>query len=181
MRILAAAIACALVSTTASAHDLGISRMNLVERADGTVHARFTFAAREVSAALDRDGHVAVDVRSDGESCAAGAVTTTTEGDGVVLEEDFACSPATRSLEVVAYFVTQMSGSHEDVAILETPEGTHEELLRPSHRAIRVELSRPRRESPHRWTPAAIACAAAAAVALLAFGIRYILRVKPKS
>ncbi|HEY1957991.1 MAG TPA: hypothetical protein VGH28_20360 [Polyangiaceae bacterium] len=179
MRTVAAAIAFALVAALARetcAHSLGISRMELDEQPSGAIRARFTFAAREADAALDRDGHVAVDVRSDDEPCAPGAVTTTPDGDGVVLEETFACTKATRSLEAIAYFVTQMSGSHEDVAILQTPEGTHEELLSPSHRAIRVALSRPRRESPHRSHTAAILCAAAAAVALLAFAIRSILR-----
>lgn len=171
------ALAIALASAVADGHDLGVSRMNLTERDDGSVHGQFTFAARDAEAAFDRDGHVAVDVRADGESCAPGPATITPQGDGMQIDEDFTCAEkATRSLEAIAYFVTQIGGSHEDVAILETPEGTHEELLRPSHRAIAVALRRPRRESPHRWVPVAVACAAIVALALLAFGIRSILR-----
>ena len=184
MRNVALAIACALAlalaPSVARAHDLGISRMNLAEQPDGKIRARFTFTAREAAAAFDRDGHVAVDVRTDGESCVPGPVTTTPDGDGLVVDEDFACAKATRSIEAIAYFVTQMGASHEDVAIVETPEGTHEELLRPSHRAIVVSLARaPRRESPRRGKIAAIvgiAVAAAAALALVLGAIRSILR-----
>lgn len=177
MRSVALAIACALVASPALAHDVGISRMNLAELPDGKIHARFTFTAREAAAAFDRDGHVAVDVRTDGESCVPGPVTTTPDGDGLVVDEDFACAKATRSIEAIAYFVTQMGASHEDVAIVETPEGTHEELLRASHRAIVVSLARaPRRESPRRGKIAAIAAAGAAALALVIAAIRSILR-----
>jgi len=159
----------------AAAHTLGLSRCDLVERADGSIHGRFNFAAREAEAAFDRDGHVAVDVRTDGQSCAPGPVTTAPDGDGIVVDEDFACTAATRSIEVIAYFVTQMSGSHEDVASLETAEGTHQELLTPDHRALVLELARPRRESPRR-SPALVVGLVAAAVALLAIAIRSILR-----
>lgn len=171
-----AVIALLLVALPAAAHTLGLSRTELVERPDGTVHGRFSFAAREAGGAFDQDGHVAIDVRADGRACAPGPVTTRPDGDGVVVDEDFACERATRSLEAIAYFVTQMSGAHEDVASLETVEGTHEELLTPDHRALVVELSRPRRESPHRARVLVLAGAAAAAAALLALAIRSILR-----
>lgn len=174
---IAFALALSLAESDARAHDLGISRMNLVEQPDGKIHARFTFTAREASAAFDRDGHVAVDVRTDGESCVPGPATTTPDGDGLLVDEDFACAKATRSIEAIAYFVTQMGPSHEDVAIVETPEGTHEELLRASHRAIVVALSRaPRRESPRRGKIAALAAAGAVALALVIVAIRYILQ-----
>jgi hypothetical protein len=169
-------LAVVLAAATAAAHTLGISRSELVERADGTIHGRFVFAAREADAAFDRDGHVAVDVRTDGESCAPGPVTTAPDGDGLVIDEDFACKKATRSIDAIAYFVTQMSGAHEDVAMLQTPEGTHQELLTPSHRTITVTLNRPRRAAPHRGRAIAVVAGAAAALALLAVAIRSILR-----
>ena len=147
--------------------------MDLVERADGTVHGRFVFAAREAAGAFDREGRVAVDVKSDGVSCAAGPATTTPDGDGIVVEEDFSCAKATTSIEAIAYFVTEMGAQHEDVARIETPESTHEELLRAPHRTIVLELHRKRAESPQRgW----IAGIAVAALALIAIAIRSILK-----
>jgi hypothetical protein len=147
--------------------------MNLVERPDGSIHGRFVFAAREAQGAFDRDGHVAVDVKTDGVSCAPGPATSTPDGDGVIVEEDFACARATRSIEAIAYFVTEMGAQHEDVARIETAESTHEELLRAPHRTILLELHRRRAESPQRgW----IAALVVAAVALIAIAIRSILR-----
>lgn len=169
-------LAVLLASGVAAAHTLGISRTDLVERADGSIHGRFTFAAAEAAEAFDRDGHVAIEVRTDGEACTPGPVTRAVDGDGLVVDEDFACAKATRSIEAIAYFVTQMTGSHEDVAVVETPEGTHEELLRPDHRTIAVTLARPRRVTPHRTRNVALVAGAAAAVALLALAIRSILR-----
>lgn len=176
MTRLALALGVLLGASVASAHTLGVSRADLVERPDGSIHGRFSFAAREAPSALDPDGHVAIDVRTDGRPCTPGPVTSSADGDGVVLEEDFACTKATRSIDAIAYFVTQMSGAHEDVARIETPEGTHQALLAPDHRTLSVSLARPRRETSRRGRTLAIALGAAAAVALLALAIRSILR-----
>jgi hypothetical protein len=150
--------------------------MELVERDDGAIHGRFVFAAREAHVAFDKDGHVAVDVKTDGASCAPGPVTTARDGDGLVVDEDFACTKATTSIEAIAYFVTEMGGAHEDIARIVTKESTHEELLRAPHRSIVLELHRPRAEAPHRsrW----LAAMAIAAVALIALAIRSILQKK---
>ncbi len=173
MRALVSLVGVMAIAGTASAHDLGVSRMNLVERPDGSIHGRFTFAAREAQGAFDRDGHVAVEVKSDGVACKPGPATSTPDGDGVVVEEDFACARATTSIEAIAYFVTEMGAQHEDIARVETAESTHEELLRAPHRTILLELHRKRAEAPQRgW----IAAFAIAAVALIALAIRSILK-----
>jgi hypothetical protein len=163
------------IASSAAAHDLGVSRMELVERDDGSIHGRFTFAAREAHVAFDKDGHVAVDVKTDGASCVAGPVTTARDGDGLVVDEDFACARATTSIEAIAYFVTEMGGAHEDVARIVTKDATHEELLRAPHRALVLELHRPTRaRTPRSW----IVAVAVAAVALIALAIRSILKGK---
>jgi hypothetical protein len=158
------------IAATASAHQAGVSRMDLEERPNGAIHGRFAFAARDVDGALDRDGHVSVEVKTDGAACSAGPVTTTPDGDGVILEEDFACTRATRSIEAIAYFLID-----ESVARVVTAEGAHEELLRAPHRTIVLELAR-KGEPPgpvrRTWVPAI----AIGVVALLALAIRSILR-----
>ena len=131
------------------------------------------FAAREAEGAFDHDGHVAVEVKSDGAPCKPGPATSTPDGDGIVVEESFACARATTSIEAIAHFVTEMGSQHEDVARIETAESTHEELLRAPHRTILLELHRKRAEAPQRgW----IAALAISLVALIALGIRSILK-----
>jgi hypothetical protein len=153
----------------ALAHDLGVSRTELAEAENGSIHARFTFAAREAAAAFDRDGHVNAEVKADGVACAPGAATTAPDGDGVLVDEDFACTRATSSIEATLYFVTEMGGTHEDIARITADATSHEELLRAPHRTILLELHRKKAEAPHRpW----IAVAVVVAVALIVLGIR---------
>ena len=163
--------ACAnLTSARAHAHGANVSRTDLVEN-DRGVHARFSFAAVDAKNAFDRDGHVSIDVKTDGVSCAPGPATTTPDGaDGVIVEEDFACARATSSIEATLYFVTELGGTHEDVAMITAPELTHEELLRAPHRTILLELHRAKKtESPQRPF---VVLGAIAAVALIALAIR---------
>jgi hypothetical protein len=158
-----------LAPSLAGAHDLGVSRTELAEAENGSIHARFTFAAREAAAAFDRDGHVNAEVKTDGVACAPGPATSAPEGDGVVVDEDFACTRATSSIEATLYFVTEMGGTHEDVARITAEQTSHEELLRAPHRTILLELRRKKAEAPHRpW----IAVAVVALVALIVLGIR---------
>ncbi len=158
------------IAKGASAHDVGVWSTELTERADGTIHARVSLAAVEAPLAMDHDAHIAMEVHSDDTKCAPGPVTTTPDGDGVILEEDFACTRATLSIDMVEYFGT------EDVVTLTTAEGMHQELLDNSHRAMFVELHRavpaPKRASRAPW----IAGGALAAVALIAIAIQRILR-----
>lgn len=160
-----------LASTRARAHDPNVSRTDLVEGGDaGAIHGRFTFSASDAKNALDRDGHVSVDVKTDGASCTPGPVTTTPDGDGVIVDEDFACTRAASSIEATLYFVTELGDTHEDVARIAASESSHEELLRAPHRTIVLELHRkPKAEAPQRpwWVLGMIA-----AVALIAFAIR---------
>jgi hypothetical protein len=149
---------------------LGVSRSELVESESGSIHGRFTFAAREVAGAFDRDGHVSALLKTDGASCAPGPATSTPDGDGVIVDEDFACARATASIEATLFFVTELGGAHEDVARIQTRETAHEELLRAPHRTIALELHRATKaQSPRRpW----IVLGAIAAVALIALAIR---------
>ena len=165
------AFACAmLASSHALAHDPNVSRTDLVESDAGVIHARFTFAASDAKNALDRDGHVSIDVKTDGASCTAGPATTAPDGDGVIVDEDFACTRATSSIEATLYFVTELGGTHEDIARIAAPESSHEELLRAPHRTILLELHRKTKaEAPQRpW----LVLGTIAAVALIAFAIR---------
>ena len=156
-----------MVAASASAHDLGVSRSELVESQNGSIHARFTFAAREVAGAFDRDGHVSAVVKTDGASCAPGPATSTPDGDGVIVDEDFACARATASIEATLFFVTELGGTHEDVARIQTRETSHEELLRAPHRTILLELHRKKAEAPHRSWMIGVAIAAVALIALV--------------
>jgi len=159
-----------MVASPALAHDPNVSRTDLVETDAGGIHGRFTFTAIDAKNALDRDGHVSIDVRTDGASCAPGPVTTTPDGDGVIFDEDFACTRATSSIEATLYFVTELGGTHEDIARIAASESSHEELLRAPHRTILLELHRKAKaESPQRaW----LVLGTIAAVALIAFAIR---------
>jgi hypothetical protein len=165
-----------VVSSRAYAHDPNVSRTDLVEGDAGAIHGRFTFAAGDAKNALDHDGHLSIDVKTDGVSCAPGPVTTMPDGDGVILDEDFACARATASIEATLYFVTELGGTHEDIARVAAAESSHEELLRAPHRTILLELHRKASaEKPQRpwWVLGAIA-----AVALIAFAIRS--RMRPR-
>ena len=164
-----------VASNPARAHDPNVSRSDLVETDAGGIHGRFTFAASDAKNAFDRDGHVSIDVKTDGVSCAPGPVTTMPDGDGVIVDEDFACTRATSSIEATLYFVTELGGAHEDIARIAATEASHEELLRAPHRTILLELRRPSRktESPllSTWRPWVV-LGLIAAVALIAFAIR---------
>ena len=159
-----------LASSLAFAHDPNVSRTDLVEGDAGAIHGRFTFAAADANNALDRDGHVSIDVKTDGASCAPGPATTTPDGDGIIVDEDFACTRAASSIEATLYFVTELGTAHEDVARVATAESSHEELLRAPHRTIVLELHRAKTPEPSRrpW----VVLVAIAAVALIAFAIR---------
>lgn len=159
-----------LAPSRAHAHDPNVSRTDLVETDGGGIHGRFTFAAADAKNAFDRDGHVSVDVKTDGSSCAPGPATTTPDGDGVVVDEDFACTRATSSIEATLYFVTELGDTHEDIARVAASDSSHEELLRAPHRTILLELHRKTKaESPQRpW----LVLGMIAAVALIAFAIR---------
>jgi hypothetical protein len=169
-------LAIAMVASRADAHDPNVSRTDLVESdANGGVHGRFSFAAADAKNALDRDGHVSVDVKTDGAPCTPGPATTTPDGaDGIVIDEDFACARATSSIEATLYFVTELGGTHEDVARIATAETSHEELLRAPHRTILLELRRKAKaDAPlgAAWRPWVV-LGAIAAVALIALAIR---------
>ena len=154
-----------LAPSHARAHDPNVSRTDLVETDAGGIHGRFTFAASDAKNAFDRDGHVSIDVKTDGASCTPGPATTTPDGDGVIVDEDFACARAASSIEATLYFVTDLGGAHEDIARVAAPEASHEELLRAPHRTIVLELHRKTKaEAPQRpW----VVLGTIAAVALL--------------
>ncbi|HEX4516025.1 MAG TPA: hypothetical protein VH054_20890 [Polyangiaceae bacterium] len=148
-----------------------MSRTDLVETDAGGIHGRFMFTAIDARNVLDRDGHVAVDVMTDGAPCTPGPATTTPDGDGVIIDEDFACARATSSIEATLYFVTELGGTHEDVARIAASESSHEELLRAPHRTILLELHRGKKKAestPRPW----IVLGLIAAVALIALAIR---------
>lgn len=156
------------LAASAAAHDVGVWSTELTERADGTIHARVSLVATEAPLAMDHDAHLAMELHTDDAKCAPGAVTTTPDGDGAILDEDFACQRATQSIDVVEYFKT------EDVITLTTEEGLHQELLDNSHRAMHVELRRAhvaKRASRAPW----FVGGAIAAVALIAIAIQRIL------
>jgi hypothetical protein len=169
-----------LVASRAHAHDPNVSRTDLVETDAGGIHGRFTFAASDSKNAFDRDGHVSIDVKTDGASCAPGPATTTPDGDGVFVDEDFACTRATTSIEATLYFVTELGGAHEDIARVAAAEASHEELLRAPHRTILLELARPTKKNADSplattWRPWLV-LGAIVAVALIAFAIRSRMR-----
>jgi hypothetical protein len=157
-------------SASAHAHDANVSRTDLVESDAGGIHGRFSFAVADAKNALDRDGHVSIDVKTDGAPCTPGPVTTTPDGDGVIFDEDFACTRATASIEATLHFVTELGGTHEDVARIAASESSHEELLRAPHRTILLELRRGSKKEPRErpW----IVLGAIALVALIALVIR---------
>lgn len=171
-RLRLSALAIVLVATAASAHDVGVWRTEIVERAGAVIHVRHSLLASEAPGAFDHDGHLAIDVRADDTSCKAGEVTTAPDGDGLTLDEDFTCtSTATRSLEVIEYF------AKEDVASITTLEGeTHLEILDVSHRAISVALRRAPPPPRARSFPTKLALGAALALALVGIAIQRILR-----
>jgi hypothetical protein len=149
-----------------------VSRTDLVET-DGGIHGRFTFAAIDAKNALDRDGYVAIDVKTDGTPCTPGPTATTPDGDGVLIDEDFACTRATSSIEATLYFVTELGAMHEDVARILVSESSHEELLRAPHRTILLELHRDKKKTePLTATRPWLVLGVIAAVALIAFVIR---------
>ena len=160
-----------VAASQAHAHSLGVSRTELVESdAGGMIHGHFTFASSDAKNAFDRDGHVSIEVKTDGATCTPGPATSTPDGDGVIVDEDFACIRATSTIEATLFFVTELGGTHEDVARIAVAESSHEELLRAPHRTIVLELHRgTKTQSPQRpW----IVLGTIAAVALIAFGIR---------
>jgi hypothetical protein len=162
-------------ASSASAHDLGVSRSTLTERQDGSIHGQFTFAAREGAAALDPAGHVAIEIRTDGARCTPTLPTATLESDGLVFDEDFACTRATTSIEATVAFVGQMGSAHEHVATLEAwgdNGAVTSELLRGEHRTIALTLHRPRPKTP-RMVLVALALGGAL---VLVVAIRSILR-----
>jgi hypothetical protein len=154
------------------AHDLGVSRSTFTEEPNGNVHARCTFATRDLERTIDHDAHIAVDVRADDVSCTPGAVTIAPDSDGSIADEDFACTRATRSIEAIEYFGT------EDVATITTHEGSHQELLGASHRAISVSLHRTTAPPQRSSRAFAYAFGSIVVLALCAFAIRSILRRK---
>jgi hypothetical protein len=141
-----------VVALPARAHDLGVSRSTLTEGADGSVRGQFTFATSEAPAALDAKGHVAIAVFADNEQCVPGAATSRpAEGDAVVIEEDFACTPATSSIEATVEFLPRMAGAHENIASIAAvgeSVASASEFLSGNHRTITLELHRPRRKTP---------------------------------
>ena len=168
-------LAMALSAPSASAHELGVSRSTLTEREDGSIHGQFTFAAREGASALDPVGHLAIEVRTDGERCTPSLPTATLESDGLVFDEDFACTRATTSIDATIAFVGQMGSAHENVATLEgwgDASTITSELLRGEHRTIALELHRPRPKTP-RMVFVALALGGAL---VLVVAIRSILR-----
>jgi hypothetical protein len=140
-----------LMAAGADAHDPGTSRTMLTEQADGTIHGTFTFAAVEARSALGGDGHVAVDVATDGNPCSAGAVVETKDEDDLVFDEDFACARATTSIVITARFLDKLGGAHESGASIEAFGDTSNiafEFLRGDHRTIAKELHRPKPKMP---------------------------------
>jgi hypothetical protein len=169
------ALACAgamLASSHAYAHDPNVSRTDLVETDAGGIHGRFSFTAGDSKNALDRDGHVSIDVKTDGAACSPGPATTTPDGDGVIIDEDFACARAASSIEATLYFVTELGSTHEDIARIAVSESSHEELLRAPHRTILLELRRkPKAEAPLAvaWRPWLVLGTIAAVALLIVF------------
>ena len=156
-----------LVPATVHAHDRGTSRTMLTELENGTVHGTFTFAASEARAALDRHGHVAIEVRADGDVCAPGAVVESTDVDDLVFDEDFACARATSSIVATAHFLDKLGDAHESAASIEAFGDTSNvafAFLRTDHPTLAKELHRPRPKSHRRIY---IAAAMGAALVLL--------------
>ncbi len=144
-------VAVFLVAPLATAHDLGVSRSTLTEREDGSIHGQFTFAMREAPSALDRSGHVAIDVRTDGELCTPSVPTAAPESDGLVFDEDFTCTRATSSIDATIQFLGEMGSTHQNVASLEAwgdASNISSELLSGEHRTITLALHRPRPKAP---------------------------------
>jgi len=128
-----------------------VSRSTLTEHADGSIHGQFTFAAIEAPAALDHEGRVAIDVRTDGDPCTAGLPSVTQETDALVFDEDFECTRATSSITATVRFLDQMSGAHENIASLEgygNSSNIASEFLSGEHRVIALELHRPKPKTP---------------------------------
>lgn len=139
----------------------------LTEQQDGTVHGTFTFAAVEARSALDRAGHVAIDVRTDGDSCKPGPVVESTDVDDLVFDEDFRCTRATSSIVATAGFLDKLGDAHESAASIEAFGDTSDiafAFLRGDHRTVVKELHRPKPKTPRRVY---IAAATMAAVVLL--------------
>lgn len=164
-----------LMAPSAVAHEPGVSRSTLTERADGTVHGQFTFAASEARSALDKGGHVAIDVRADGDPCSPGAVTETTDVDDLVFDEDFACARATSSIVATARFLDRLGKAHENIASLEafgdSGNIASEFLSGDDHRTIVKELHRPKPKTPR----SVIILGAVAAALMLVLVLRYSL------
>jgi hypothetical protein len=169
------AVALALVAPTVHAHDLGVSRSTLTEHQDGSIHGQFTFALPEGPSALDPDGHVAIQIRTDGDTCTPGTPTPTLESDTIIFDEEFECARATSSIVATVQFLGQMGSAHENIASLEAwgdASNIASEFLSGEHRTIALDLHRAKPKTPR----AALVAFAIAGALVLVIAIRSILR-----
>ncbi len=170
------ALAIVTLVSSARAHDLGVSRSTLTERGDGSIHGQFTFAAIEAPNALDAAGHVAIDLRTDGEPCTAGTVVKGSETDSLVYDEDFACTRATTSIVATVGFLGRMGAAHENIASLEgygDSANIASEFLSGEHRTITLELHRPK---PKTSRVAFVVAAFVVAALVIAVAMRAVFR-----
>jgi hypothetical protein len=145
------------VARPAEAHMQGLSTASFDVQPDGTVEASLVFASAEAlrgTPLKDEDLRAfvldGVAVTADGAACPGtfrGAGPS--EGDGLVLEADFACprelvaqGGGVGGSEITAtlYYLSALGPAHREIARISAGSATSEAVLSGDHRAIALRL-----------------------------------------
>jgi hypothetical protein len=173
---------------TAHAHTVGISRADFELKDDGTVDARFVFAAAEVAFAdKNKDGTVSaaeveaskeelrrlvtdgVEVTAAGEACPGSfGSAELTEADGLAVAARYACA-APRELAVTMFLLTEMKPGHRQLVRLAQGSASVQRVLTGDQRHLALEstLAKPP-SKPWSWRAKVAVALAAVWVALFA-------------
>jgi hypothetical protein len=131
------------------AHTPGLSLAELDVDARGQVEARLTFSSAELGPGEDLRAFVVegLDVSADGERCdAAYRGSSLAEGDGLVLEATYACTPGAAAIVATFYYAGTLPRGHRAVARIVGPPDSHvqaEGVITADHRALALALPDP--------------------------------------
>jgi hypothetical protein len=173
---------------TAHAHTVGISRADFEMKEDGTVDARFVFAAAEVAFAdRNKDGTVSaaevegskeelrrlvvdgVGVTAAGEACPGSFESAElTEADGLAVSARYACA-TTRELAVTMFLLTEMKQGHRQLVRLAQDSTSVQKVLTGDQRYLKLDASAPKHPT-RPWTWKAKLAVALCSVWVLLFG-----------